>query len=191
MGAPTRERFQEVLKQLDEILADASSARLDEQTPIRRLFEDINDRAFSFRRAEALVTEALGEFPLHPYLLYRRGLLRLLLMTAEAESLALEEARADFETAATVSPNDVLSRIELAQFAYVHLEDNRDAADRFAGLTGKLSKLLCESVAGHVRALADDGQLARARSELQRWQRVFPDNPDLADASEWLKMVSG
>jgi hypothetical protein len=181
-----KERFLDYCRRAEAALEGAPSANLDPNKPVGEFFSSVADRGFAVRRAEKILTDALAEFPLHPYLLLWRARLRLSLMTENATMLAADEARTDLETAIAVAPNYLWPRYELAQLTYVHVDDNETAAEQFGDLVARTSKFLCASAAAQIKSLADANMKARATEELRRWQSAFPDDPELQEAAKWI-----
>jgi hypothetical protein len=175
----TLARFKELREQLRRLMQGAPKAPPTET--LGGVIDLFTERKFAVRRAEALLTEALVEFPLHPWLLVKRAIARLQLRDDEGWFTAAEDAKEDLALALDVAPDYLEPEIELAHFASLPELDDRDAAERFGALVEKVSSALCHCVAGRVQALDFDDRREEATAELTRWLSVFPLDAELRE----------
>lgn len=183
------ERFRSLCEQVKAVLRTIPSSVIDEHRPVREIFEARGAQLPQLREAEQLLTEALAEFPLHPYLLDWRAEVRMRMTDGEARPLATDAAKADLDLALQVAPDYLLLQLRLADLTYL-LDANEEAAALFAKTIDKMGVQLCSCAAGQVEALADVGRTAEAGTVLARWQLVFPTSERLKMAADRLNLGS-
>jgi tetratricopeptide (TPR) repeat protein len=187
-NAMSTERFFELSKQVRAVLDAIPSPKVDETRPVREIFEARAAQLPQLREAERMLTEALAEFPLHPYLLDWRAEVRMRMMDGKATFLAIDQAVDDLEQASKVAPDYLLPKLRLADLTYVQLDDNEGAARLFGEVLEKMESLVCSCVGGQVEALADSEQREQAKSLLAHWQLVFPSSERLKMAAKHLAL---
>src|SRR4029079_2122452 len=74
---PAPEELVEIVRSVRLILAEAPSVAENEDRTVRETFDAMKAGEPAFDRAEAILTDALRRFPLHPYLLSWRANVRL------------------------------------------------------------------------------------------------------------------
>ncbi len=182
------ERFRSVCNQVKALLREIPSPEpaIDENRPIREILEARAAQLPQLREAERILTEALDEFVLHPYLLDWRAEVRMRMTDGKAEGLATDEAKADLKLALQVAPDYLLPQLRLADLTYLHLDDDEEAANLFATSLDKMESFICSCAAGQAEALADADRKAEAQAVLARWQLVFPNSERLMAAANHL-----
>jgi tetratricopeptide (TPR) repeat protein len=183
----SRERFLEICEQVRTLLEKAPLPEADDATAMDEYLQERAQQLPLLHQAEELITRALEDYPLHPYLLDWRGRIRSRMTDDEGRFTSLDDARGDLELAAEVAPDYLPPRVALANFLYVYIDDDEAAADFYAALTEETTQLLCRCAAGRVEALAAMGKVGEARSELRRWRTLFPEDPALRRASDELE----
>ena len=180
------ERFRSFGQKVKAVLDEVPEPGVRNDRPVREIFEARAQQLPKLREAERLLTEALSEFPLHPYLLDWRAEVRMRMIDARGQALATDDAKADLDLAIAVAPDYLLLHLRLADLTYLHLDDNEGAAKRFDSTIEKMESALCSCAAGHAEALADADNAAEAKAVLARWLLVFPDSTRLRAAAEHL-----
>ncbi len=184
-NAMSVQRFRSACQEVKNVLDRITPVEPEVDRPVGEIFEKRAAQLPYLREAEELLTRALVEFPLHPYLLDWRAEVRMAMVDRDTTQLATDGAKADLAQALQVAPDYLLLRVRLAELAAANA-DEQEAATLFADATGRLEVLACRCVAGYASALAGSRNEAQARTLLARWQLAFPDNDALRDVSSEL-----
>jgi hypothetical protein len=105
--------FEALCSQAQALVKECSLGYSNDET-LRQVFARRADDLFKLRRVEALLTDGLRRFPLHPGLLERRGDVRALMFDENANALALDGADSDYALGIEVRPRDPWLRYERA-----------------------------------------------------------------------------
>lgn len=190
----TPEELLAVVRRVREILAEAPEAPAGPKRTLRSVIDASKAGGPVYDRAEAMLTEALGRFPLHPYLLSWRANVRLPRFAGDyiitEDSLIFQPSEGaidDLVSAAEVAPDYHQPTIDLAYHTLNQLDDAKLAEQLFRRVTTRLTESLCDSAAGHIEALAEIDPGA-AHGQLAIWLGRFPDSTRLHEAADRLDL---
>jgi hypothetical protein len=185
------DRFRHLCRRVREVLDSVPAPDVALHAPVGDHLQARGSQQPQLDVADEMLTSALDEYPLHPYLLDWRAEVRMRMIDGDANFVAKQAASADLELAMQVAPDYLLPQLRHADLTYVQFDDPRKAAALYAATLEKMESFICSCVAGHVEALNDDEKTSEARALLARWQLVYPDNRRLQAAAEYLGLTTG
>jgi hypothetical protein len=175
-------KLRSVLARIDRLL---DSYRPPVITPKRLVGDILRERAAQagiFKRAEAVATKALEEFPLQPQLLLRRARAKRGIIEGHSFPQA-KSAEDDLRLVLKVDPDNYEVALELIDLLFTHSGiEGSDAADVAGAMVEKAARSLRNFVSLQIRALAYAERHEEMERLYRKWSRVFPESGALRDA---------
>lgn len=178
------ERFEEHLREIDELLDRYEPAQLEPDRTIREVLLERATQRPLLERIVDIATRRLEAFPANGELLRRRAFARCRIMTETGESPFLAEAEADLRAILAFEPENLRGALDLLGELYTFSGLNDDEVAEIAEeLARRAQEAMIAARALQIRALADGGREEEAREVAAVWTRLFPDEDELVAAT--------